>query len=66
MLKFRIQGTQPEGVVTLEQAGDDVVIRVNGYGVGVLQSQGANGSELSVSEQVLQDLGITLRVDSGE
>lgn len=65
---FRIDGTEvkwdiPEGVVALEQNGPDVVLRVNGYGIGVLHADSDGKPVFAISEQVCQDLGIPLRID---
>lgn len=63
MMKFSLQPEGPVGVVGTEQAGDDVIVRINGQAAVVFQSQGQNGPELAVASNVLNELGITLRVD---
>jgi hypothetical protein len=58
-MKYRVKTDGEEGVVALEQFGDDVILRVNGYGLAVLRSE---GDKLDCSAQVAKDLGIIVEI----
>lgn len=64
-MMFRIQGSEPERVVSMEQAGPDVVIRLNGIGVVTCQANegSATGPELVVYAGMLREQGVTVRVE---
>ena len=56
MMRF-IATDGTEKLVTLEEAGPDVIVRVNGYGIIALRA--ADGV-VWVSEQAMRDVGVTL------
>lgn len=57
MPKFQIKSNEQANMVELEQAGDDVIVRVNGYGLIVLRS---NPYAVECSEAVAKELGIAI------
>lgn len=61
-MTFRIKTEGPEGVVTVEQAGPDVVIRLNGYGVVTFQADEVRPLA-AISKPMLTELGVGVRVE---
>lgn len=60
---FRVQPSGKDYVVTVEQAGPDVVIRVNGYGVVTFQANDKVESSVRVSQPMLHELGVAVKVE---
>ncbi|MGL5935920.1 MAG: hypothetical protein ACRCZI_09900 [Cetobacterium sp.] len=62
---FRIASNEKEFVVSVEQAGPDVVIRLNGMGVVTCQANvGLSlGPEVVVFRTAAQEVGVTVRVE---
>lgn len=59
-MKFSIQSEGPVGVVSLEQVGDDVFVRVNGSAILALYG---TVNTAAVAQNVATELGLTVRID---
>lgn len=59
-MKFIIGGGEPAKVVTLEQAADDVIVRVNNLAVVALRSQ---EGVVAIESQSVTELGLTSRTE---
>ena len=57
MPTFQIKTTEQANQVELEQSGDDVIVRVNGFGLVVLRSV---PYAVECSETVAKELGIAI------
>jgi hypothetical protein len=63
MQKFQIKSYDKVNMVELDQAGDDVIVRVNGYGLIALRTT-PEGKRVEVARNVADELGI-LPVETG-
>lgn len=61
---FRIASKEQEKVVSMEQAGPDVVIRLNGVGVLTFQANEGSptGPELVLYRTQVEEQGVMVRV----
>lgn len=59
-MKFSVKPDEPRTEISLQQAVDDVVVRVDNLGAVVFQ---ASNASLRVSRQVLNDAGLTLIIE---
>lgn len=58
-MRFTIETDEQTKVVTLEEAGPDVIVRVDGYGIVALRAADGVGV-VAVSAQAIADVGLKL------